>query len=172
MSFLDNFKKAAQNIPDARGVLNAVDQVAAVAMPVELQNLQTTKDTIAQKLSSFGQSGENADSVIHLRTYLMSFYGNLQDGGEPVPNALTAARVKAMPQYQRLVKEYPQLAQQVSALEKQYLQCAFGYKMADGSILEPDITWTREQWEQTKAQAVQPTARCWSGVNGSNRSDF
>lgn len=71
--FNDLVEKAQVNI---NGVKNLV-------IPIELQNMQKTAEIIKEKLVGFeAQEATNSvyvDSLIHLRTFLMSHYGHLRD---------------------------------------------------------------------------------------------
>ncbi len=150
-------KTEAQMAQEIEGIFTGE---ASSLMPVPLNNMIKTAANIQEKITAMQASPSSGD-VTHLRTYMMSYYGNLMNGGDPAPEALEAAAIKLMPEYKELVAGYPALHQALAALEMQIEQCTFGYQMADGTIYAPDVNWTSEQWESMREQSVDQTARCW-----------
>src|ERR1044072_3914541 len=125
MSLLDSFKDLVDDIPGGQGMMNSLQAASNVVRPAQLENLEKTAATLQEKITSLSTelaSGQaTPDHLTHLRTFLTSYQNALQAGGEPTPDPLTAARIKAMPQYQYLLDAYPALEQQVTALEQQYV---------------------------------------------------
>jgi hypothetical protein len=155
MGLFDQLKNVASQ------ATSGLAAVGKIAMPQELANMQKTHTDIQEKTVRVAQELQagttNTDAIIQLRTFLMTHFGHLEQGGDPEPSMAA----KANPLYPQLKAGYAALDANIRALETQYLNCSFGYQMADGSIQIPTTDWTEEQWHSVKDQAVQQTARCW-----------
>jgi hypothetical protein len=164
MSLFDSFSKAVSAVTGGN-----LGGMASLVTPVELTNLEQAQALITEKITAAETEVPAPSELTHLRTFLTAQYGHLLDGGEPAPDALLAARIKADPRFGQLCTQYALLQQRLALLEQQHLQCTFGYQMADGSIVVPDVQWSREELERVRAGAVQQTARCWMNAD---RSQF
>ncbi len=133
---------------------------AGILPPVPLKNMIATEVNIQAKIAE-KQQNPNSGDVTHLRTYLMSYYGHLMQGGDPAPSEEELLVIQNHPEYNRLVAGYPALQTAVAALEMERESCVFGYQMADGTIYPPDIAWLPDQWAEMREKAVDQTARCW-----------
>ena len=157
MNLLDNI----QNLADQ--TQNQIKVIKDTAIPVEIQNLKKSHNRILEELIKLEQESipENnpvaLSRITHLRTFLMTHYGHLMRGGEPEP----VPGGKLHPIYIEAKNGFADLDSRLSALEKKYQNCSFGYQTADGQILKPTLDWTEDQWLQIKNSARDQVARCW-----------
>lgn len=133
---------------------------AGVLPPVPLKNMIATEVNLKQHIAGLQETPPRGD-LTHIRTYLMSYYGHLMQGGDPVPSPSDLEDIVKHPEYARLIAEYPALQEALAALELARLGGVFGYKMADESILPPDINWLPEQWKEVREKSIDKTARLW-----------
>lgn len=167
MGFLDKFRNLAQDagLGEVATGIQSLESASGLVMPNELVNMMTLHKDLDAKVTALAATlsadPAQTNDLSGLRTMLMDQYRHLRSGGDPAPEPLVAARIKAMPQYHDLVSNFPTLQTKLAALEDQYLKCTFGYQLPDGTISVPDLSWSDEQWQQITEQSLHQTPRCW-----------
>lgn len=151
-------------------VTQTAKQIQNTAIPPQVQNLADTDKVIDEKLTELekqaaaGQIPTVNSPIIHLRILLMNHYGHLQQGGEPDP----FPEGKMHPLYQQVKDRYTGLDERLSRLEKEQLQCTFGYQTASNEVKKPTLDWSQEEWLKIKNESKDQIARCWLDADKNN----
>lgn len=167
MGFLDNLRNAAQNagLGGVASGLSELETAGNLVKPQALTNLELANQQMGERITALETALPSDPSQVGelsgLRTLMMDQYRHIREGGTPAPDAVTAVRIKAMPQYQQVVADFGPLQARLAALEVQYLHATFGYQQPDGQILVPDLAWSDKQWQDIVAQSLQQTPRSW-----------
>jgi len=136
-------------------------------VPQSIQNLQIELEMVEKELGAFQaeysaaqndmQKSNACNRLIHIRILVQSLYSHLQDGGTPEPNPA----YKVHPLYKSVASRFVELNKILAKWEEEALGCTYGFKQPDGSIINPALGVTSEEFAAIKNQSTDQTARCW-----------
>lgn|GEM_PF-1378115 len=161
MSILDDF----HNFVDEFAVSGKT--LSQKVTPQSVQNLQIELDMIEKELNAFQteyaaaqndfQKNNALNRLSHIRILTQGLYCHLRDGGTPEPNPA----YKIHPLYKKVAERFATVNQTLVDLEKTALNCVFGYKQADNSVVNPELKASDQEIAAIQNQSADQTAHCW-----------